>query len=86
MVAMMTPSTILVGHGLENDLKALRLVHLQVADSALLYKHHKGLPFRFSLRDLTLKHLGKHIQSGDATLGHDPEEDARSALELVLMS
>ncbi|UZJ52736.1 hypothetical protein CBS101457_002056 [Exobasidium rhododendri] len=83
MVAMMTPSTILVGHGLENDLKALRLVHLKVADSALLYRHHKGLPYRFSLRDLTLKHLGKHIQSGDATLGHDPEEDARSALDLV---
>lgn len=81
MVTMMNPHTILVGHGLENDLKALRLVHLQVVDSALIYRHHKGLPFRFGLRDLTLRHLGKHIQDGDATHGHDPEEDARAALE-----
>jgi RNA exonuclease 1 len=81
MVAMMTPSTILVGHGLENDLKALRLIHMKVSDSALIYRHHKGLPFRYGLRDLTLKHLGKMIQVGDATHGHDPEEDARSALE-----
>lgn len=83
MAGFMTPSTILVGHGLENDLKALRLIHVNVADSALIYKHHKGLPFRISLRELTLKHLGKQIQTGDATFGHDPEEDARAALEYV---
>jgi RNA exonuclease 1 len=81
MASFMTPQTVLVGHGLENDLKALRLVHLQVADSALIYKHRKGLPFRLSLRELTLTHLGKKIQVEDASLGHDPEEDARAALE-----
>lgn len=83
MVALMTPSTILIGHGLENDLKAIRLIHMIIADSALLYQHHKGLPFRFGLRDLTLKHLGRHIQGGDATIGHNAEEDARAALDLV---
>ena len=30
------PETVIVGHGLENDLKALRLVHLSVIDTAIV--------------------------------------------------
>lgn len=31
----------LVGHSLENDLKALKLVHLRCLDTAVLYPHPK---------------------------------------------
>lgn len=80
---LMKPDTVLIGHGLENDLKALRLVHTSVADSALLYPHPKGLPYRLSLRELAQAHLGRHIQTNSQDSGHDPEEDARAALDLV---
>ncbi|EPQ31004.1 uncharacterized protein PFL1_01193 [Pseudozyma flocculosa PF-1] len=76
-------STILVGHGLENDLLAMRLVHTTVVDTALLFAHPRGLPFRLALRDLTSKYLGKIIQASGATVGHSSAEDAQMALELV---
>lgn len=31
--------TILVGHSLESDLKAMRIVHMNVVDTALVYPH-----------------------------------------------
>ena len=33
--------TLLVGHSLENDLKALRVVHAKVLDTAVLFPHPK---------------------------------------------
>ncbi|EST06875.1 Exonuclease, RNase T/DNA polymerase III [Kalmanozyma brasiliensis GHG001] len=74
--------TILVGHGLENDLRAIRLVHHKVVDTVMLYPHARGFPFRTSLRDLTARFLGKIIQNG-TSLGHSSLEDAKMSLELV---
>jgi len=45
-------SAILVGHSLENDFKALRLVHGKCIDTCNLFPHPKGLPFRSALRVL----------------------------------
>ncbi|MCO5573472.1 hypothetical protein L7F22_027243 [Adiantum nelumboides] len=80
---LMNPNTVLIGHGLENDLRAIRLIHTRIVDSVLLFPHRKGLPFRMSLRELALVHLKRHIQTGDETSGHDAEEDARAALDLI---
>jgi RNA exonuclease 1 len=44
--------TILIGHSLDNDLRALRLVHHRVVDTAVLFPHPRGLPYRRALRDL----------------------------------
>jgi len=44
--------TILIGHALDNDLRALRLVHRRVVDTAALFPHTRGLPYRRALRDL----------------------------------
>ena len=44
--------TILIGHALDNDLRALRLVHQSVIDTAALFPHSRGLPYRRALRDL----------------------------------
>ncbi|KAM0791273.1 hypothetical protein ACM66B_005749 [Microbotryomycetes sp. NB124-2] len=73
--------TVIVGHGLENDLKALRIVHDKVIDTAILYKHPNGGTWRFALRNLTKEYLGKFIQEG--TAGHSAAEDSIAALELV---
>ncbi len=58
------PETIIVGHSLDSDLKVLRLVHLRVIDTAALYPHTKGAPFKRSLKHLARDVLGRDIQEG----------------------
>ena len=74
---------LLVGHSLENDLRALKLHHANVVDTAVLYQHPGGRSFKHSLRRLTEHFLGRSIQ-GSAD-GHDSAEDARATLELALL-
>ncbi|VFR00281.1 unnamed protein product [Cuscuta campestris] len=75
--------TVLVGHSLENDLSALKIIHDLVIDTAVLYKHPKGSSYKTALRVLTRKFLGKEIQ--DSGNGHDSIEDARATMELALL-
>lgn len=73
---------ILIGHSLQSDLKALKIRHPKVIDTAVIYEHVKGPPFKPALRNLSSIYLGKEIQNNDA-VGHDPCVDARTCLELV---
>jgi len=54
---------ILCGHSLENDLKALKIVHTRVIDTSLLYPHPRGPPYKSALRHLTKRWLGREIQT-----------------------
>jgi DNA polymerase III epsilon subunit-like protein len=85
--SLISPDTPLVGHGLENDLNALRVVHPLVVDTVLLFPHKRGLPIRNGLKWLTETMLGRKIQvtsnNEDEMQGHDSAEDARAAGELV---
>ncbi|BGP37396.1 hypothetical protein JCM10450v2_001305 [Rhodotorula kratochvilovae] len=89
LTQLMDYHTILVGHSLECDLKVLKLVHSRVIDTSVIYQHPRGPPFKASLKWLAQKWLKKEIQSAvanaaDGTVGgHDSEEDARTAIELV---
>ncbi|XP_016474732.1 small RNA degrading nuclease 5 isoform X2 [Nicotiana tabacum] len=74
--------TILVGHSLENDLLALKIIHNLVIDTAVLYKHPRG-SYKAALRVLSRKFLGREIQ--DSGNGHDSIEDAKATLELALL-
>ena len=76
------PETPLIGHALENDLNATRIIHPSIIDTCLLYPHPRGLPIRFGLKALMKKHLDRDIQMGGAQ-GHDSKEDARAAGDLV---
>ncbi|KAL2016007.1 hypothetical protein VTK56DRAFT_4453 [Thermocarpiscus australiensis] len=87
LFSLISPETPLIGHGLENDLNAVRVVHPTLVDTILLYPHRRGLPMRHGLRMLMQEHLNKAIQvetdvDGKA-VGHDSAEDARAAGELV---
>lgn len=82
LMGFISSSTILIGHGLENDFRALRLVHTLVVDTSVLYPHYYGLPYRRSLKSLARSYLKQDIQT--AAQGHDSFEDARASLELVL--
>jgi RNA exonuclease 1 len=76
------PSTILLGHSLESDLRALQLAHPYCVDTALIFHHPRGRPLKPGLAWLTRKWLGRTIQ--DRGLGgHDPEEDARACVDLL---
>ena len=44
--------TILIGHALDNDLKTLRIIHHKCVDTALLFPHRSGPPYRRALKDL----------------------------------
>lgn len=73
-------NTILIGHGLENDMNAMRIIHERIVDTAVLYPKHKTSPkFRFPLKYLTFKYLGRTIQSGE----HDSSEDSLAAIDVV---
>ncbi|TFK43452.1 ribonuclease H-like domain-containing protein [Crucibulum laeve] len=75
--------TILIGHGLDNDLKTLRIIHHKCIDTAILFPHSAGAPYRRALKDLVREKLGRLIQTGDATVGHSSAEDATATLDLV---
>lgn len=85
LFSLISPSTPLIGHGLENDLNAVRVVHPTLIDTVLLYPHRAGLPFRYGLKHLMDVHLDRKIQqeTGPKMLGHDSAEDARAAGDLV---
>ena len=78
----LSKETPLMGHALENDLNAIRLVHPIIIDTVLLYPHPRSLPVRNGLRTLVLKHLNRDIQTGGAR-GHDSKEDAQAAGDLI---
>ncbi|CAG4955940.1 unnamed protein product [Colias eurytheme] len=75
--------TILIGHALDNDLRALKLLHSAVVDTCALYPHSRGFPLRRSLRALSQELLGRSVQRSSS--GHSPLEDARAAMDLVLL-
>lgn len=92
LFSLISPTTPLIGHGLENDLNAMRICHPTLIDTVLLFPHQKKpLPYRYGLKMLMEWHLNKAIQiepdvddvQGGKLLGHDSAEDARAAGELV---
>ncbi|KAF1983990.1 hypothetical protein K402DRAFT_153507 [Aulographum hederae CBS 113979] len=82
LLAFLSPETPLIGHALENDLNAVRLVHPSIVDTILLYPHPKGLPLRFGLKSLVAKYLERAIQTAGLA-GHDSAEDANAAGDLA---
>lgn len=82
LMGFINADTILIGHGLENDLRALKIIHTKVIDTSIIFPHFYGLPYRRSLKSLTSIILKQLIQ--DENTGHDSLEDSRACLELVL--
>ncbi|KAF6844082.1 RNA exonuclease [Colletotrichum musicola] len=85
LFSLIGPDTPLIGHGLENDLNAVRIVHPTLIDTVLLYPHKHGLPYRQGLKMLMDNLLNRKIQveTSGKVQGHDSAEDARAAGDLV---
>uniref|UniRef100_A0A8R1ETT5 Exonuclease domain-containing protein n=1 Tax=Caenorhabditis japonica TaxID=281687 RepID=A0A8R1ETT5_CAEJA len=71
--------SVLVGHGLNSDLKALGIIHNRVIDTSVIYTNAGRRP---SLRHLTEHLLGYKIQQNSS--GHCSVEDAVAAVRLVI--
>lgn len=83
LLRLVSSETALIGHSLDSDLKAVRLLHSLCVDTSILYPHPRGYPFRNKLKYLAAKHLSLQIQRADA--GHDSAEDARTAVALLAL-
>ncbi|PNF32690.1 hypothetical protein B7P43_G12965 [Cryptotermes secundus] len=59
LMGFINADTILVGHGLENDLRALRIIHGSVVDTSVIFPHSNGLPYRRSLKSLVPGHTSQ---------------------------
>ncbi|XP_037938416.1 putative uncharacterized protein DDB_G0282133 isoform X3 [Teleopsis dalmanni] len=81
LLKLFDANTLLIGHGLDNDLRALRMVHKNIVDTSVAFPHPSGFPFRRSLKFLTKSWLGRDIQGGKT--GHDSFEDSLASLELM---
>lgn len=71
--------SILIGHGLSNDLKVLHLVHMNVIDTGLLFSDGNGK--MISLKKLAKTILDEEIQEKRG--GHDSVEDATTCLKIM---
>ncbi|XP_023572745.1 RNA exonuclease 1 homolog [Octodon degus] len=82
LLSMFSADTILIGHSLESDLLALKVIHSTVVDTAVLFPHRLGLPYKRSLRNLMADYLRQIIQ--DNVDGHSSSEDASACMHLVI--
>ena len=82
LASYLTPNDILIGHSLENDLRALHYIHPRVVDTSMIFRpSNQNKRFKFSLRHLSGTLLKKTIQTGS----HCSEEDAQTAVDLALL-
>ncbi|XP_068616997.1 RNA exonuclease 1 homolog [Brachionichthys hirsutus] len=82
LLSFISCDTILVGHGLETDLCALKLLHGLVVDTSVVFPHRLGPPHKLTLNNLTAEYLRRIIQ--ESVCGHDTAEDAAACMELML--
>jgi len=75
---------ILVGHSLNSDLRAIKMIHPYVIDTTVIY-NLKGQRTKAKLKHLSSIFLNKEIQTGNIEVGHCPEEDAIASLELAML-
>lgn len=81
LLSMFHSKTVLIGHSLESDLKALKLIHSVVVDTSVLFPHKMGPPKKRALKTLCIENLKRIIQEDEA--GHDSAEDAEVCIQLV---
>jgi DNA polymerase III epsilon subunit-like protein len=64
---IVSANTVVVGHSVDSDMKALKLFHGRFIDTAIIYPHPKGFPMRLKLSQLAFDHLKINIQDHMAT-------------------
>ena len=78
LLKICTEETIIIGHGLHHDLKALKFEHFNVIDTTYLYLVENAPKSLAGARDICEQVLGVKVG-----VIHDPVEDARIALYIA---
>ncbi|VUZ47333.1 unnamed protein product [Hymenolepis diminuta] len=71
--------TILIGHSLENDMIALKIIHDKIVDTSIVFSMNTSPNRKRGLKYLAMKHLYRAIQIDS----HDSAEDARTCVDLM---
>uniref|UniRef100_A0A4W3I5P6 Exonuclease domain-containing protein n=1 Tax=Callorhinchus milii TaxID=7868 RepID=A0A4W3I5P6_CALMI len=81
LLSMFSADSIIIGHCLENDLFALKIIHSTIIDTSIVFPHHLGLPHKRAFRNIVAEYL-RHIihEKGN----HDSIGDARECVELMI--
>ncbi|SCU98697.1 LAMI_0F15918g1_1 [Lachancea mirantina] len=82
LLELVSADDVLIGHSLQSDLNALKLKHPRIIDTATIYEHKAGPPFKPALRYLASEYLHIDIQNNDL-IGHDSFDDAKACMELT---
>lgn len=82
IIKLISSNDILVGHSLQSDLNVLKLRHPRIIDTAIIYDHKAGPPFKPSLKFLVSEYLNYSIQE-DVDNGHNSIEDAKACINLL---
>lgn len=82
LMAFIDSDTILVGHAIHNDLRALRFLHEKIVDTSVIFPHPLGLPYRMSLKTVVQKVLMRAAQTNET--GHSSFEDSRDCIEALM--
>ncbi|CAH2043203.1 unnamed protein product [Thlaspi arvense] len=79
----LTAGTILVGHGLNNDLQVLKIDHARVIDTAMVFQYAGPATTKFpSLNHICKTVLGQEVRMVGST--HNCVHDAAAAMKIVL--
>ncbi|XP_050073936.1 uncharacterized protein LOC126561684 [Anopheles maculipalpis] len=78
---LLPPDAILVGHSLNSDLDALKMLHPYAIDTSIIYNVTGNPMHKQKLRILAKKFLNEDIQTGKD--GHCSAEDCSASLRLV---
>jgi RNA exonuclease 1 len=62
LLKLFNKDSILIGHSLDSDFKALKFIHQNVIDTSVVFPHKSGLPYKRALRNLMSEYLQKIIQ------------------------
>ncbi|KAG0671982.1 hypothetical protein C6P45_004451 [Maudiozyma exigua] len=82
IIKLISSDDILIGHSLQSDLFALKLRHPKIVDTAVIFDHKAGPPFKPALKYLASEYLNIDIQNNSSD-GHDSIEDARTCIDLT---
>lgn len=63
LLTMLSEYTIVIGHSLDSDFKALKLIHNTIVDTSFMFPHKNGFPQKRALRNLCSEYLRKIIQN-----------------------
>ena len=78
---LLPPNSIILGHSLDCDFKALKFIHPYVIDTSCIFTPNATPTCKPGLRKLAKELLSMEIQKGSH--GHSPIEDATACMQLV---